>query len=357
MKLYIWGTGNTTKEYLKKGEISKMDLKGFIVSEPSESTYNGIRVYLPDEIGGMEYDYILVCIHYETRNIMDLCVQHGIDLGKVLFIDPLEWLDGSSMRKLPSQCYRKIELKQDELELDKLFPEFYSMMCKIELEASRYSLIVRNRHDLVEKDSLLQSKEFAGKIYQRDYCRYRKFELIANEIKQNNVLGSCAEVGVFKGDFARLINAKFQDKKMFLFDTFKSFNREEFEEEVKNGNCDESFFDVFTATSVEAVLNNMLYPEQCVLRVGLFPQTAKGLEEERFAFVSIDVDFEESILESLRFFYPRLNSGGAIFLHDYNNSGLKGVKTAVRRYEKELNALLAKVPIADEGGTLVIMKP
>lgn len=95
---------------------------------------------------------------------------------------------------------------------------------------------------------------------------------------------------------------------MFLFDTFKSFNWEEF-------------------------------------------------EEERFAFVSVDVDFEGSILESLRYFYPRLNSGGAIFLHGYNNSGLKGVKTAVRRYEKELNVFLAKVPIADEGGTLVIMKP
>lgn len=357
MKLYIWGTGNITKEYLKKGEISKMDLKGFIESKPSKSTYNGIRIYSPEEIAGMEYDYILVCIYYETRNIMDLCVRHEIDLGKVLFIDRCEWLDGSSMRKLPSDCYRKIELKCNELELDKLFPEFYSMMCKIELEAQRYTMIVKNRYDLVEKDSLLRSKEFTGKIYQRDYCRYRTFELIANEIKQNSVSGSCAEVGVFKGDFARLINAKFSDKKMFLFDTFKSFNREEFEKEVKNRNCDESFFDVFTDTSAEEVLHNMLYPEQCVLRVGLFPQTAKGLEEERFAFVSIDVDFEQSILESLRWFYPRLNRGGAIFLHDYNNSGLEGVKVAVRRYEKELNAFLAKVPIIDEGGTLVIMKP
>lgn len=356
MKLYIWGTGNVAKKYYNKGEISREDLKGFIVSKPSERTYDGIRIYSPDEIAGMEYDYILVCIYYETKNIMDLCEQYGIDLSKVLFIDCCEWPDGSSMKQLPNQCYRKIELEQDKLELDKLFPEFYSMMCNIELEASRYALIVRNGYDLVEKDNLLQSKEFVRKIYQSDYCRYRTFEFVANEIEQNKVPGSCAEVGVFKGDFARLINAKFRDRKMFLFDTFQSFDQEEYEKELKNRNCDESFFDVFTATSVEEVLNNMLYPERCVPRVGLFPQTAKGLEEERFAFVSVDVDFEESILESLRYFYPRLNSGGAIFLHDYNNRFLGGVKIAVRRYEKEMKGFLMKVPIADEGGTLVIMK-
>ena len=32
---------------------------------------------------------------------------------------------------------------------------------------------------------------------------------------------------------------------------------------------------------------------------GMFPSTAVGLDDEDYAFVSIDVDFEKSILEGL----------------------------------------------------------
>lgn len=88
----------------------------------------------------------------------------------------------------------------------------------------------------------------------------------------------------------------------------------------------------------------------------LFPKTTKGVEEEKFAFVSIDVDFEQSIFEGLKFFYPRLNNGGMIFIHDYNNRYLEGVKIAIHRYENEIGVKLRKVPLADEGGTIVIVK-
>lgn len=75
-----------------------------------------------------------------------------------------------------------------------------------------------------------------------------------------------------------------------------------------------------------------------------------------YAFVSIDVDFEISILAGMRYFYPRLASGGVIFVHDYNNRFLEGVKQAIKSFEEEMGLCLRKVPLADEGGTLVILK-
>lgn len=42
-------------------------------------------------------------------------------------------------------------------------------------------------------------------------------------------------------------------------------------------------------------------------------------------------------------------------LHDYNNRGFQGVKAAVADYEKDCGHL-AKVPIPDQSGTLVISK-
>lgn len=77
---------------------------------------------------------------------------------------------------------------------------------------------------------------------------------------------------------------------------------------------------------------------------------------ELYAFVSIDVDFEDSIYEGLRFFYPRMNDRGVIFLHDYNSAFLSGVKSALKRYEQELGFLLRKIPLADRAGTLAIVK-
>lgn len=87
----------------------------------------------------------------------------------------------------------------------------------------------------------------------------------------------------------------------------------------------------------------------------MLPQTSRGLENRRFGFVSLDVDFEESTLNGLRFFYPRLIEGGYIFVHDYNHASLKGVKRAIERYESEIGTL-KKFPLPDSNGSLIITK-
>lgn len=179
---------------------------------------------------------------------------------------------------------------------------------------------------------------------------------MADEIRRKGVGGETAELGVYKGTFSRLINAKFPDKKLYLFDTFQSFDQEEYQEELVKERCQDGFIEVFRDTSVERVISDMPYPGQCIPKVGFFPDTAEGLGGIRYAFVSIDVDFEKSIYEGLKYFYPRLNKGGAIFVHDYNNYFLHGVKKAVDRYEESTGETLIRMPVADGGGTLVILK-
>ena len=56
-----------------------------------------------------------------------------------------------------------------------------------------------------------------------------------------------------------------------------------------------------------------------VLRPGYVPDTLAGLEDERFAFVLLDLDLYEPTIASLEFFYPRLAPGGYLVMHDYNN--------------------------------------
>jgi len=53
------------------------------------------------------------------------------------------------------------------------------------------------------------------------------------------------------------------------------------------------------------------------IHAGIFPDSARGLEGERFSFVHIDLDLEPSTRDALAFFYPRLATGGIIIGDDY----------------------------------------
>lgn len=355
MKIYIWGTGKIASEYIQCGEISQEDVIGFVETKRNKETFWDRPVYEPQEIVNTDYDYLIVCVNNFEQEIYYTCKNIGIDSEKIIFLNNWEWSDGGKMTIAPTSCCRKIV--NNNIEVEYLFPVLYKKFIKEnDIQAQRYKVISRNGFDLVEDNPLILKEEYSGLNYQTDYFRYRTFELLANEIQNSNIEGAVAEVGVFRGAFSKMINAKFYDRTLYLFDTFNSFDKIEFEQELNLGRVPEQFFDGFKQTSEEYVLSIMPHAEKCVVRKGLFPETAKGLEKEEYAFVSIDVDFETSILEGLRYFYPRLNEGGALFIHDYNNRFLEGVKVAVKKYESESNIRLKKMPLADEGGTLVILK-
>lgn len=184
-----------------------------------------------------------------------------------------------------------------------------------------------------------------------DHIRLSTLELVAYEIESRKIEGAVAELGVYKGKFARYINGYFPERKFYLFDTFKGFAEQDVKSEVANtyssGDQD------FSNTSVSKVLAIMPHPAKCIVREGFFPSTAEGLEE-KFVFVSIDADLFDPIYRGLEYFYPRLQPGGYIFIHDYNNDAYQGAKMAVEKFcnEHKIN----KLPLPDSAGTAVIMK-
>ena len=70
--------------------------------------------------------------------------------------------------------------------------------------------------------------------------------------------------------------------------------------------------------------------------------------------VSLDVDLYDPTLAGLRWFYPRLNAGGYIFVHDYNNVRYLGVKRAVDTFLKEERACC--FPLPDFAGSVIIAR-
>jgi O-methyltransferase len=208
----------------------------------------------------------------------------------------------------------------------------------------------KNGYYITGSLNYLKRKRSVDRNYM-DYVRLSTLELAVQQIKEAGLSGAVAELGVYKGKFARYINQYFPDRTLYLFDTFEGFEKRDIKKEVENNYStgEQNFSD----TSVEKVLGLMPHPDRCVVKKGYFPETAEGVNDS-FVFVSIDTDLYDPIYNGLRYFYPRLSKGGYIFVHDYNNDGYIGAKEAVDKFCAENE--ITKLVIPDVCGTAIIVK-
>lgn len=165
---------------------------------------------------------------------------------------------------------------------------------------------------------------------------------------EKNLSGNVAELGVYRGDFARFINARFPNKKLYLFDTFEGFSQKDI---ALEGNFSSSQSKHFSNTSIELVLEKMPHRQNCIIKKGWFPQSAKDVEDD-FCFVNLDADLYMPILEGLNFFYPKMVQGGVILIHEYFSKGYKGVKKAYEDFSADKNII--SLPIGDNLSLAII---
>ncbi len=205
-------------------------------------------------------------------------------------------------------------------------------------------VFIGNSLNYLERNPVIDKNYF-------DYIRLATLELVSTEINAKKLAGNIAELGVYKGKFARYLNQYFPDRMLYLFDTFEGFDTRDVAKEKKenfsSGNQD------FSDTSVAAVLKLMPWPAQCKPVKGFFPESAAAVEDT-FVFVSLDADLYEPIYSGLQFFYPKLTKGGYIFIHDFNNDLYKGARKAVEQFCTEQR--IGFVPLPDAGGSAIITK-
>lgn len=330
MKIYIWGTGRLVGMVVGK-YIDLKRIEGFVDNDETKKEYLSKKVVSPAKLRDLEYDVVLVVTLF-SKEIYAQSIELGLDLSKFIF------------------CYANCEIK--DMNKDYGFIEKAVGSELADIIKKRYHIVrgVEAFGNLCFKDSKYEGKGYLD----TDYVRMSCFELAVKEIRKRGLCGAVAEVGVFRGEFAQYINFAFPDRKCYLFDTFEGFDAEEALQEVRNGNCTEGFVEAYKHTSAKVVLDKMTSLENIIIKQGYFPETVGALEEE-FVFVSLDVDFESSIYEGLKYFYPRLVKGGYLYIHDYN-SNLLGVEAAVDRYEVDYDVMLCKVPVCDKSGTLIITK-
>ena len=137
-----------------------------------------------------------------------------------------------------------------------------------------------------------------------------------------NIPGDMAELGVAFGSSARMISSRAPARVLHLFDTFEGL--------PGPVSGDSSRFQKNQYRFAIEDVQQYLTGTNVRFHKGFFPDTARGLDDLKFAFVHLDADLYESTKAGLEWFYPRLNSGGILICHDYDTSA--GVNRAFEEF-------------------------
>ena len=213
-------------------------------------------------------------------------------------------------------------------------PDMHTKLNKVENWNSLYKFWINNspkndKGDLVRLYFLLNQIEY---------------------IKNNNITGLIAEVGVFKGTTARLFHQAFPDKEILLFDTFKGFDERDINNQKENSKAEIGGWDASLTNVQDFVGESRLVK----LIPGYFPDTTKNIDpNNRYALVHLDADLYNPQIAGLEYFYPRMTHGGVIIIHDCNNEYF-GSKKALDEFFHDKSETPIIIP--DKSGSAVVVK-
>ena len=201
------------------------------------------------------------------------------------------------------------------------------------------------------KDGQVSSELIRAERRYSDRIRFYSIWLQTNRIKKDHIPGEIAELGVYKGETARILHLCFPDRKLHLFDTFEGFPAEDLIGETGKaaGYTSQHFADTSQAKVREHINGN----ENVLFHKGYFPGSTNDLTDLSFAFVSMDADLSNPTKAGLEFFYPRLSEGGIILIHDYN-SDWPELSRVVDEFCIHNKAIL--IPLPDADSTVMIVK-
>jgi O-methyltransferase len=322
MRIVLFGTGNGMRDFLSILP-AYIEIAGLSDNDVRKhgTTIQGYKVTPPGALNQLTFDYVVVTTR-AGEAIRNQLIELGVARDRILLYYA-HFDDG-----LRTIVNRDMEILNQKLGIG-LHPV-----------------------SLCTMSTWRTDSPIDGPSTQDDYCRQMSLRLAVDRILKKNVAGAIAELGVYKGEMAAVLNRLFPGRLLYLFDTFEGFSENDLADGQEK-NFSSAAAGEFQETSVDLVLSRMEDPERVLIRKGYFPETAAGLEDT-FALVSLDVDLYKPTLAGLEYFYPRLSPGGCVFIHDYNNLRFQGVRSAVDEFVDQSGAPMVQLP--DTCGTAILPK-
>lgn len=326
--IIVFGTGSAANEFVKLVDNNKVTIIAFVNSDKGVKSFCGKDVIAPEDVKDYDYDYIVVASGYVNK-ITELLLETGVRQERIV-----------------SYIYDDAQTYQDILEntngyLDKIYNRGKVMEWVRE----------NRRIPMIYPATLWRDQNLLPDFY-KDFVREQTVSLVSSIISEREVGGAIAELGVFRGDFTIVLNKVFHGRKLYLFDTFEGFVSEDVERDTAINN-ESGEIGKFKDTSVEYVLDRLDERNHVIVKKGYFPETF-DLQDETFAFVSIDLNLYDPVKKALELFYQRMESGGYILVSDYLAPFYEGTKKAVDDWSSETGVIF--VPVADFYGSVLIVK-
>lgn len=209
-----------------------------------------------------------------------------------------------------------------------------------------------------------------------DKVRFFNWWFQVERLKRDGVPGDFAELGVYKGESAKILHQMDPSRKFHLYDTFEGFKEEDLQHET--GKAATYTIRNFADTSLEAARRYIGGNENIVFHPGRFQESSvvshqssavnpqsSGSDSQNidcrlptsdfrlFSLVNLDADLYLPTKAALEYFYPRLSPGGIIIIHDYNFKW-PGIKKAADEFAASIPEPLVMVP--DMEGSVIIVK-
>jgi O-methyltransferase len=197
-KVVIYGTGKVGKAFYESHNFEGEELVAFVETNPNKESFLGTNIIGIEDIGEN------IDIIYLANSYIDTvyeCIGRGIQKQRLI-------LENEMLCKLYCSIEGTLDIKYD-----------YIFAMKYERQITKkdeYIVMAAMQRNLKNYGS--HKMNILGNSYTEsyDYNRLATLELLIEEIKQNNINGELAELGVFKGNFSKWINKEFPDKRLFL---------------------------------------------------------------------------------------------------------------------------------------------
>jgi len=174
----------------------------------------------------------------------------------------------------------------------------------------------------------------------------RKFVLYSIAKSIQGVPGDIAETGVYIGESSYLMMkaSEATEKCFYGFDSFEGLSEPDNNDWIPDGYIFKWGKHDLSVPEDIARRNLTSFEGRFSLLKGWIPDRFHEVDSKRFSLVHIDVDLYQPTLDSIQFFWQRINVGGVLLCDDYGFETCPGARKAMDDFFGGLNLSVIHLP-------------
>lgn len=190
------------------------------------------------------------------------------------------------------------------------------------------------------QNSFKKNYDILNGLKYRHYYVYLSTLIADKNTKSQNYVecGVCDGLTIF---FNSLLHNKHKKKKIYLYDSWSKIRNKDFVNEKEKNKTD-----TYSYLDIKNTKNNLIdFKKSLIFNKGYIPeifQTSKN--PNKICWLHIDLNASKPTLNSLNFFYKRLEKNGVILIDDYGDENYIDTRKVIDYFLLKKNDILWQLP-------------